>query len=94
MVVFGKKWLTSGNSGCTRAKLLYLDKSGCMRANVVVFRQKVFLFGQKLLYSGQSGCIRAKWLYSGNVVLFGKIARDRQKNFSSGKVVVLGKKLM
>ena len=51
MVVFGKKWLTSGNSGCTRAKLLYLDKSGCMRAKVVVFRQKFF-------YSGKSVCIR------------------------------------
>ena len=64
MVVFGKKYL-------------YLCKSDCIRAKVVVFSEKwlhsskVVVFGQKWLYSGivvvfgQSGCIHAKWLYSG-----------------------------
>ena len=46
---------------------LYLGKSGCIRAKVVVLQQ-----------IGQSGCIRAKWLnlgksgcYRAKVVLFG-----------------------
>ena len=53
-----------------RQKLLYLGKSGCIRAKVVVFGQKWFysgklvVFGQKLLLSGNSGYNRAKWLYS------------------------------
>ena len=48
-----------GQGCCIRA-----DKSGCIRAKVVVF-------GQKRLYSGkvvvfrQTGCVRAKLLYSG-----------------------------
>ena len=65
MVVFGKKWLYSGKSFCSRTKLKY---SG-----------KVVVFGKKLLFSGKSGCIRTKvivfgqkWLYSGNVVVFGQ----------------------
>ena len=35
--------------------MVVLGQSGCIRAKVVVF-------GQKLLHSGKSGCTRAKWL--------------------------------
>ena len=45
-------------------ELLYLGKSGCYRANVIVS-------GQKWLYSGKSEFIRSKWLKSGKSVCFG-----------------------
>ena len=59
-------WLYSGKVCCIRAKGIVFGQSGCICANVVIFRTKVTVFGQKLLYSGnvvvfgQSGCIRAK----------------------------------
>ena len=61
VVVFGKKCLYSGKSGCIRAEWLCSGKSGCIRAKVVLFR-KVVVFGQKWLYSGKSGCIRENCL--------------------------------
>ena len=57
--------------------MLYWEKSGCIRA-------KVLVFGQKKLFSGENGCIGAKWLYSG------KSGSFRVKWFYSGKVVVFG----
>ena len=51
----------SGKSGEIRTIWIYLAKSGCIWAKVVVF-------GQKLFYSGKSGCIRTKWLYLGESV--------------------------
>ena len=83
--VFGQKWLYSGKlvvfrqSGCIRISWWYLGKSGYIRANKDVFRQKGFFFGHKPLNSGklvvfaQSGCVRAE------VVVFG------QKRLLSGK---------
>ena len=59
--------------------MVVLRQSGCIRAKVVVF-------GQKLLHSGKSGCTRAKWLYSGKVVVFG------QMWLYLGKVVVFRQK--
>ena len=63
MLVFGKKRLYLGKSGCIYGEWIYYCK--------------VVVFGQKFLYSGHSGCIRAKvvvfkkkWLYSGNVAVF------------------------
>ena len=46
MVVFGQKWLYSGNKVVFGQKWLYLSK--------------VVVFGQKWLYSGKSGSIQAK----------------------------------
>ena len=46
MVVFGQKWLYSGN-------MVAFEQSGCLSGKVVVF-------GQKWLYSGKSGCIGVK----------------------------------
>ena len=46
MVVLGEKWLYLGKSGCIRAKVLVFVQSGCIRA--------------KWLYSDKSGCIREK----------------------------------
>ena len=46
VVVFGKKLLYSGKSGCVHAKWLYLGK--------------VVVFGQRLFYLGKSACIVAK----------------------------------
>ena len=57
MVVFGQKWLYSG-------------KSCCSRARVVVFG-KVVLFGQKRLLSGKVVVFGKKFLYIGKVVVFG-----------------------
>ena len=67
VVVFGQRWVYSGNKGCIRAPLFNLGK-------VVVIGQK-FLYSGKLVVIGQfgciphrvffsckSGCTRAKWL--------------------------------
>ena len=43
VVVFGKKCLYSGKSGCIRAKWLCSGKSGCIRAKVVLFRKVVLI---------------------------------------------------
>ena len=45
VLVMEKKWFHSGKSGCNRAKwsysnkLVVVDKSGCIRAKVVLFGQ-------------------------------------------------------
>ena len=52
MVVFGQKWLYSGESGSILAKVVEIDKSGCNRAKWL-YSGKVVVFGQKLLYSGK-----------------------------------------
>ena len=65
-------------TGFNLAKWLYSDKSGCIRAKVVVF-------GQKLLYSGRGGAISSNLSYTGKVVVFG------QNWLYSGKVAVFGK---
>ena len=57
MVVFGKKWLYLGKNGCIRVKWLYSSKSDGIRTKKDAFgqsgcsRAKVVLFRQKLLYS-------------------------------------------
>ena len=51
MVLFGKKWLYSGKSGCIRAKLLYSDNK--------------VSFGQKWCYSGNMVVFGSNWLYTG-----------------------------
>ena len=51
LVVFGQNWL-------------YLGKSGCIRAKVVVFRQGGFILAKVVIFL-QSGCIQSKWLYLG-----------------------------
>ena len=56
-------------------------ESGCNRAEVVVF-------GQKLLYSGESGFIPEKVIVIGKMVVLG------QKLFFSGKVFVSGQKCL
>ena len=77
VVVFGQRWVYSGNKGCIRAPLFYLGK-------VVVIGQK-FLYSGKLVVIGQFGCIRTecffaqKWLYSSKMVVMG------QKLFFLGK---------
>ena len=39
MVVFGKKWLYSGKSGCIRQKVDLVFQSGCIWAKIVKFGQ-------------------------------------------------------
>ena len=61
----------SDKSGCIPATWLYLAKSDCIRAKLVVFG-KIGVFGQsgcnpvRWLFWGKRGCIRAK------VVVFGQ----------------------
>ena len=79
---------------------MYLGKSGCIRAKVVVFGKvnvvgqkwlysgKLVLFGQKVVLFGQSGGIPIEWLFSGNVVLFGQSGCIRENE------VVFGQKML
>ena len=76
VVVFEKKWAVFRQSVCIWESWLYLGKSGCIRAKVVLFGQKCCCIRIKWLYSvksccilekavvfGQGGCIGTKWLY-------------------------------
>ena len=49
MVVFGQKWLYSNKSGCIRAKVVVVVRIGCIRTKWL-HSDKVVVFGQKLLY--------------------------------------------
>ena len=62
MVVFGQ-------GGCISAKWLYLGKSGCIPAIVVVFKLKC-LYSNKVVLPGQNGCIWAKMVVFGQKFLF------------------------
>ena len=91
MVVFGQKWLYSGKSGCTLAKVVVFGQSDCIPANwlfsvkVVVFG-KMIVFWQKWLYSGKEVVFGQKWLYSGKSGCF-------PESFCNwAKVVVFGQK--
>ena len=59
MVVFGQKWFFTDKSGSIRAKVVVSRQSSCIRAKLVLVRQK-------WMFSGKSGSFRAK------VVLFGQ----------------------
>ena len=82
VVVFGKRWLCSGEVVVIGQNWLYSDKTGFIRAKWF-YSGKLVVFGQSsirfytVLY-GQRRCIREKWLYSGKggcirakVVVFG-----------------------
>ena len=61
MVVFVKKLLYSGESGCIREKVVVFVQSGFIAAKVVVFGQN-FFYSAKLFYSSNSCCIRTRCL--------------------------------
>ena len=50
MVVFEKKWLQSEKSGCIRAKVVVFGQSDCIRAKVVVFEQELFFSGKVVVF--------------------------------------------
>ena len=50
MVVFGEKRLYSGKSCCIRGKVVLLQRSGCIWANMVVFGQKGFYSGKVIVF--------------------------------------------
>ena len=84
MVVFGKKWFSSGKSSCIPAKVVVFWQK-CLISEVLV------VIGQRWLYSSKSGCfqakwllLRKKWLYSDKVIVFS------QSRFIRTKVVVFG----
>ena len=52
--------------------LLYSGKSGCIRAKLVVFGEKVVVLQLKWLYFAKTGSNWARLLYSGKVVVFGQ----------------------
>ena len=58
VVVLEQKWLYLGKSGCNRAEVVVYVQIGCMLV-------RWLYSGKKCLYSGKRGCIRAK------VVVFG-----------------------
>ena len=64
VVVFGQKWLYSVKSGCNRANVVVYRKIDFIPAKWLYFG-KVVVFWQSWLYSGKKGFIRRKWLYSG-----------------------------
>ena len=85
MVVFGEGFLYWGIKACIRAKWLYSEKNGCIRAIVVVL-------GTKWLYSAKSEYTREKvsvlgqkWLFSGKMVVFEQSGFIREKRLYSGK---------
>ena len=59
IVLIVPKWLCSGNSYC-------------VRAIVVLFKQKRLYSGKNWLYSGKVVVFGQMWLYSGKLVLFGQ----------------------
>ena len=77
VVVFGQKWLYSEKSGCNRANVVVYGKIASIPAKWL-YLGKVVEFSQKWLHSGKSGCIRAK------VVVFW------EKRLYFDKVVVIG----
>ena len=69
---------------------LYLGKSGCIRAKIVVFVQKLF-YSDKVVVFGQSN--RAKWLYLGkSVSIRAKVVVFGQNMLYSDKADVFGQK--
>ena len=62
-MVFGKKRLYSGKSGCIHAKVVAFGQSEYIQAKVVVFRQGGCNWAKVVIFL-QNGCIRAKWLFS------------------------------
>ena len=81
MWLYWGKVVLFGQNGCSQAKWWYSEKSGGIRAKVVVV-------GYKKLYSRKTGYIRAK------VVLFGQkwLFSDKSSGIRR-KVVVFGQKL-
>ena len=63
MVVFGQ-------SGCIRARLLFLGKVGSFGQGGWIWEKVVY--SAKWLYSGKVVAFGKKWLYSGKVVVFGR----------------------
>ena len=81
-------------SGCIWARWLYLGKSGCSRAKVVVLGQ-IFAFGQTGCLSGKAVVFGHKRLYSGESVCIGvKVVVFGQKLLYSGKSGCIRKKLV
>ena len=86
MVVLGKNCLYSGKSGCIRAKLVVFRQKWFCLDNVVVF-EKMALVGQKWLYSGKVVVIGQNcFIFCAKVVVFG------QHGFIRAKVVVIWQK--
>ena len=105
VVVFAKKLLYLGKSGCFRAKWLYSGSSGSIWEKVVVFgkigfiQAKVVVFGQgggiwaKVVIFLQNGCIRAKWLFFSvkSGLNRAQLLYLAKSGFIREKVVVFGK---
>ena len=92
MVVFGTNWFYSIKVDVLGQRRLYSEKSGFIRARMVVFGQKLFYCG-KYFYLGKSCCIRAKvvlleqkLLYSGKLAVFG------QSGCNLARLLYLGKR--
>ena len=77
-------WFLSGKEVVFRLNWLYLVKSGCIRAKVVVFRQGGCILAKEIIFL-QSGCIQAKWLYLGKIGL-----KSNKSDFIRTKVFVFG----
>ena len=61
VVVFVQDRLYSGKSGCIRAEVVVFVQKGCIRVEWL-YSGKVVVFGKKWFYSGKKSCIQAKWL--------------------------------
>ena len=71
MVVFRHMWLCSDKSGCIRAKVVVLVQSGCIRAKWL-FSGIVVVYRQGCYIWAKVVVFGQKWLYSGKVVVFGQ----------------------
>ena len=78
VVVFGQRWVYSGNKGCNRAPLFYLGKVVVI-GQKFLYSGKLVVIGQFWLYSHRVFFFAQKWLYSSKMVVMG------QKLLFSGK---------
>ena len=63
MFVFKQKWFYSVKSGCNRANVVVYRKIGFIPAKCL-YIFKVVVFGQKRFYSEKDSVLVQKWLYS------------------------------
>ena len=60
-----------GKSGCIRAEVVVFLQSGRSRVRWLYSGGKVLIFGQVWLYSGKAVVFGQKLLFSGKVIVFG-----------------------
>ena len=91
MVLFAQKWLYLGKSGCNLAKVVVFGQNDCIPANWL-FSVKVVVFGKVIIF-GKKCCIRAKKVVFGQSgCILAKVVVFGQSGCFRAKVAVFGQK--